>query len=119
MKYIISQNRLENLIDKFISKQIGHLKKYKVNKRYIVWYNPEDGKIVLDGTFNDDDADGDQILISEKNLNPLMVTFNLSMDDARYYFKEWITKNWGIEDFTVALDETDYEVDLGNISMYR
>lgn len=114
MKLIISESKLTKIIDKFIDNEIGHLKKFKVPQRtsYFVWYNPINGKIILDGIFNDESR---EIMISESILNPLMITFDLTITEAIECFHKWISENWNIDNFNLFLDDTSYDPDLGDI----
>jgi hypothetical protein len=92
MKYLISESRLDNLVQKYITKYVGVLEKHLTHTfgRSYIWYTNINGEMM----FEVSDTDyGLALGVYESMWNMVKGVFSLSDSDTDRAFLIWMTNN--------------------------
>jgi len=92
MKYLITESRLDNLVQKYITKYVGVLEKHLTHTfgRSYIWYTNINGEMM----FEVSDTDyGLALGVYESMWNMVKGVFSLSDSDTDRAFLIWMTNN--------------------------
>jgi hypothetical protein len=92
MKYLIAESRLDNLVQKYITKYVGVLEKHLTHTfgRSYIWYTNINGEMM----FEVSDTDyGLALGVYESMWNMVKGVFSLSDSDTDRAFLIWMTNN--------------------------
>jgi hypothetical protein len=93
MGYLINESRLKQVINNFITENVGSLTLHKHSAfNLLVWRNQHGEEIFL---YDKDEDDG--LGISHILFNTVMNFFNLNEEQTINIFVEWIHQNYGIK----------------------
>ena len=93
MKYIISENRFNRIVDEYLNRQLGNLSKQKLNIRtsnYLLYYNKYGTPVLSIDDYDNEIGVSQDLWDSTKHL------FNLSEVETDEFFLRWIKRNMGL-----------------------
>jgi hypothetical protein len=91
MKYVITENRLVDFVDKYLQNNIGGLKKFP-----IVHYNAREGdfELVTDRGQTILTYEDYHLAVDKELYNKLLSLFNLENNELEKLLKKWFEKNY-------------------------
>ena len=99
MKYLITESRLDELVQNYITDYVGLLERHSsptFNRTYI-WYTNLNGEMMFEIT--DDSGLGLELGVFESMWNAVRGMFSLSDYDTDKAFLTWMKNNRGMRDF--------------------
>jgi hypothetical protein len=94
MKYIITESKLDNIIDKFITTQFSGLKLVNEGKHRAVWIGPERKPVII---IISDDKSFD-VYILEDVYSSIVNIFSINeFNEIQKHLIRWFNKHMGIE----------------------
>jgi hypothetical protein len=110
MKYIITEHRLQKIIQSYLNKEFGHLKftrrRFVNDEGYVVFYD-ESGKIVFDGTIDN------ELMVNSTIFNSIQTIFSLTVDETEDYIRDFFLNKFGLNFSEIVNDDEGHE--FGNI----
>jgi hypothetical protein len=91
MKYVITENRLVDFVDKYLQNNIGGLRKFP-----IVHYNAREGdfELVTDRGQTILTYEDYHLAVDKELYNKLLSLFNLENNELEKLLKKWFEKNY-------------------------
>ena len=109
MKYIITENKLDEVIDSFITRRFGNLTHIKDTENRIIWFNDEREPVII---ILSDGSPLVDIYILENVYADVNRFFSMSkFETIQYHFIKWFKENMALtcdEIFTFQKDDVDY-----------
>ncbi len=97
MKYVITESRLDDIINEYINSVVGlPIKKHNHPSSVVsyVWFTNNNGEVVFE---SDDGGEGPELGISHEIYLSVKSMFSLSEDETYDRFIEWMSELYHVE----------------------
>ena len=96
MKYIITENKIEQVVIKYLNKYYGDLEEYRTDKRLNSVFFVKGKKIYME-----QDLESKRLYVDYDTLwSDLKDTFSLEYDDVQSIIKKWVEVTYNLRGFT-------------------